>query len=144
MTLRLDRPAVDFDGDGISDIALYRNGAWFILRSSDNGITVTNWGGLAQDIPVPADYDGDGKTDVAVYRDGAWFIIRSTDNGITVTNWGGLAQDIPVPADYDGDGKTDVAVYRDGSVVYYSVHRQWNNGDELGELGAGYSGSCGL
>jgi Calx-beta domain len=111
----LGKPAVDFDVDCKTDIGVYRNGTWFILRSSDNGITVTNWGGLAQDIPVPADYDGDGKTNVAVYRDGAWFIIRSTDNGITVTNWGGLAQDIPVPADYDGDGKTDVAVFRDGA-----------------------------
>ena len=52
---------VDFDGDGKSDIAVYRDGAWFILRSSDGGVTVTGWGGLPQDIPVPADYDGDGK-----------------------------------------------------------------------------------
>ena len=86
MTLRLDRPTVDFDGDRISDVTVYRNGAWFIRKSS-GGTQVVGWGGAAQDIPVPADYDGDGKTDVAVYRDGAWFIIRSTDNGITFTGW---------------------------------------------------------
>jgi glucose/arabinose dehydrogenase len=106
--------SVDFDDDGKSDVAVYRSGAWFILRSSDSGTTVTEWGGLAQDIPVPADYDGDGKTDVAVYRDGVWFIKRSSDDVQTAVGWGGLAQDIPVPADYDGDGKADVAVYRDG------------------------------
>jgi hypothetical protein len=109
-----NKASVDFDGDGRSDIAVYRDGTWFILRSSDGGVTTTNWGGLPQDMPVPADYDGDGKTDIAVYRSGVWFILRSSDGGVTTTNWGGLPQDMPVPADYDGDGKTDIAVYRDG------------------------------
>jgi Metallo-peptidase family M12B Reprolysin-like len=105
--------AVDFDGDGRSDIGVYRDGAWFVLRSSDGGATVTGWGGPS-DVVVPADYDGDGKADVAVYRDGLWFIIRSSDGGQSIVGWGGLLQDVPVPADYDGDGKTDIAVYRDG------------------------------
>jgi hypothetical protein len=104
----------DFDGDGRNDIGVYRDGIWFILRSSDGGATVTGWGGLPQDIPVPGDYDGDGKADVAVYRDGTWFILRSS-GGLIATGWGGLPEDIVVPADYDGDGKTDIAVYRDGA-----------------------------
>ena len=54
---------LDFDGDGKSDIGVYRNGGWFIVRSSDGGITGIAWGGLPQDRPVPADYDGDGKVD---------------------------------------------------------------------------------
>ncbi len=60
----------DFDGDHKSDIAVYRDGMWFILRSLDQGVTATGWGGLAQDVPVPGDFDGDGETDIAVYRDG--------------------------------------------------------------------------
>jgi hypothetical protein len=88
--------AVDFDGDGISDVGVYRDGAWFIRRSSDSGMTVVGWGGAPQDIPVPADYDGDGEIDVAVYRDGAWFIKRSSDGGMTVVGWGGAPQDIPI------------------------------------------------
>ena len=107
--------SVDFDGDGRSDIAVYRDGAWFILRSSDGGVTFKGWGGLPQDILVPADYDGDGRVDIAVYRDGTWYITRSSDGGVTAIGWGGLLADIPVPADYDGDGKADVAVYRGGT-----------------------------
>jgi aldose sugar dehydrogenase len=105
---------VDFDGDGRSDITVYRDGAWFILRSSDGGMTATGWGGLSQDLPVPADYDGDSEVDIAVYRDGAWYVIRSSDGGMTVTGWGGLLADKPVPGDYDGDGKADLTVYRNG------------------------------
>jgi len=78
----LEPTPVDFDGDGISDITVYRDGLWFILRSSDGGQTTVGWGGLPQDIPVPGDYDGDGKVDIAVYRDGTWYIIRSSDGGI--------------------------------------------------------------
>ena len=100
----------DADADGKSDIGIYRDGSWFVLRSSDGKMTAMGWGGLPQDVPVPADYDGDGKVDIAVYRDGTWFIERSSDGGMTTIGWGGLAQDIVVPADYDGDGKVDIAV----------------------------------
>ena len=84
----------DVDGDGKNDIGVYRDGGWFILRSSDGGVTSVGWG-IAQDIPVPGDYDGDGKTDIAVYRDGDWFIHRSSDGRRTLVGWG-IAQDIPL------------------------------------------------
>jgi hypothetical protein len=92
----LGKLPVDFDGDCKSDIGVYRDGIWFILRSSDGTAMAPGWGGLPQDIPVPADYDGDGKTDIAVYRGGTWFIIRSSDGRATATGWGGLPEDIPL------------------------------------------------
>jgi spore coat protein A len=85
----------DYDGDGKADVAVYRDGTWFIIRSFDGGVMLVGWG-IAQDIPVPADYDGDGKTDIAVYRDGTWFILRSSNGGQTIVGWGGLPQDIPL------------------------------------------------
>jgi CSLREA domain-containing protein len=104
----------DYDGDGKTDMAVYRDGTWFILRSFDGGTMAVPWSGLPQDVPVPADYDGDRRTDLAVYRDGTWFILLSS-GGALGTGWGGLPQDVPAAADYDGDGRADLAVYRDGT-----------------------------
>ena len=118
----------DLDGDGITDIGVYRDGTWFIRRSSDEGLTTIVWGGAPQDIPVPGDYDGDGKTDIALYRDGTWFIRRSSDNLEPVVIWGGAPQDIPVPRDYDGDGKADIAVYRDGT---WFIRRSSDGGEPV-------------
>jgi hypothetical protein len=106
-------PIGDYDGDGITDLAIYRPGAsstWLIQQSS-GGTTTTLWG-VRDDIPVPGDYDGDGKTDIAVFRCSTheWWIKKST-GGKLVVIWGNCG-DIPVPADYDGDGITDIAVFQ--------------------------------
>ena len=37
----------DFDGDGKSDIAVYRDGGWYLLRSSDGGGTLHGMGRAA-------------------------------------------------------------------------------------------------
>jgi hypothetical protein len=102
---------LDFDGDGKSDIGIYRDGTWSIVQSSDGSVVQAGWGDAGW-ISVPGDYDGDGKTDLAVYfpTEGVWSIVRSSDGGNTVVIWGAAGWQ-PVPGDYDGDGKTDIAVY---------------------------------
>lgn len=110
-------PRYDFDGDGHSDISVYRpqSGTWYALKSTDNSLLGGHWG-ISTDKPVAGDYDGDGRADFAVYRPslGAWFILRSSDFTFVAQQWG-ISTDQPVPADYDGDGKTDLAVYRSGA-----------------------------
>jgi subtilisin-like proprotein convertase family protein len=102
----------DFDGDGRSDISVYRNGTWYLQQST--GGTAAGQFGLAGDKLVPADYDGDGKTDLAVFRDGVWYVLRSS-NALVFAVQFGLAGDTPVPADYNGDGRAELAVFRDGA-----------------------------
>jgi hypothetical protein len=101
----------DFDGNSISDIAVWRpsSGSWFI-----KGVGNYVWGALG-DIPVNGDYKGDGMTDIAVWRpsNGRWYI---KDIGGAV--WG-MSEDIPVPGDYDGDGITDISVWRPSSGRWY-------------------------
>ena len=118
-----DRPvAGDYDGDGKSDAAIYRNGVWWRLLSMTSTVDVIGFG-LAEDIPVPADFDGDGRTDIAVFRpsNGVWYRLASSDGSFAAISFG-LNGDIPVAGDYSGDGKADVNVFRPSNGVWYRLN----------------------
>ena len=106
------RPAADFDGNGASDVSVFRpsSGVWYAGGSSPQF-------GAPGDLPVPGDYGGKGKTDQAVFRpaSNAWFLNTSPPSSTIF----GIGGDIPVPADYDGDGLTDIAVFRPSTGVWY-------------------------
>jgi hypothetical protein len=113
--------ASDFDGDGRSDLAVFRSsdGHWYMRASSDGTDDTMSWG-LAGDMPAPGDYDADGRTDIAVYRwsSGYWFLYKSS-GGIVQVPFGLASIDLPTAADFDGDGKTDIAVFRPSTGVWY-------------------------
>ncbi len=138
----------DFDGDGKSDLSVFRgsDGNWLVANSGDGKVNSTPWGASYEpynDVPVSGDYDGDGLTDLAVFRRGGghagyWFINRSSDGQVSSHFWG-LPTDIPVPGDYDGDGKTDVAVWRGSAGAWYIV-RSSDGGVEGSLWGAASAG----
>ncbi len=110
----------DYDGDGTSEIALFRpsSGLWLI-----RGLTRVYFGSSNDEV-VPRDYSGDGTWDLAIYRSslGKWMV-----RGVTSAFYG-VATDITVPGDYDGDGSADIALFRpgigkwlvkDGAQVFY-------------------------
>ena len=127
-------PKNDFDGDGKSDITVFRpeNGVWYILASSDNVMRVSSFGQNG-DVPVAGDFDGDGKSDVAVFRpeNGVWYIQNSSDGAFRAEAFG-LGNDKLVPGDYDGDGKTDIAVYRSG---YWYILKSSNGAFKAAQFG---------
>jgi putative transposon-encoded protein len=111
----------DFDGDGKSDITVWRpdGGNWFTINSKTGTRSVTGFG-TSGDVPVPGDYDGDGTADRAVFRPSGntWFIRNSATGTDGVVSYG-ASGDSPVSGDYDGDGKTDVAVFRPTSNTWF-------------------------
>ncbi|MDQ3801620.1 MAG: VCBS repeat-containing protein, partial [Acidobacteriota bacterium] len=132
--------ANDFDGDGASDISVFRrsDATWYIAPSSQQqevsadtsaappgSFTGVRWG-LPTDVITPADFDGDGKTDVAVWRAAAdagnpdrsyFYILNSSNNSVRAEQFGS-PNDLPFLAgDWDGDGKADPAVYRGGTTA---------------------------
>lgn len=107
----------DYDGDARNDLAVYRDGVWFVLRSSDSAVSISNWG-LAGDRPVSGDFDGDGSTDIGIYRAGVWWIQESLTGTARVIPFG-IGTDIPTVGDYDGDGTSDIAVFRPADGDWY-------------------------
>ena len=79
---KLMRKAADWDGDGIADFVVYRNGTWLALTSTGNwklGEKIADktkddrsyWSrvfGTPIDIPFTGDFDGDGLLDLGIAR----------------------------------------------------------------------------
>lgn len=108
--------AEDYDGDGITDVAVYNEptGQWVVQLSQSCGVQVAAIFGGPGWLPIPMDYDGDAKADPAIYypADGSWQALPSSRSYVAenLAGFGGNGCE-PAPGDYDGDGKADPGYY---------------------------------
>jgi len=135
-TVRANTPNFDFDGDGKTDISIYRPsaGEWWYLNSSNGGSSVAQFGNAADKL-TPADFTGDGKTDIAIFRpvSGEWFILRSEDGSYYSFPFG-TSGDIPFAEDFDGDNKADAGVFRPSDSTWY-IRRSSDGGTTIQQFG---------
>ena len=140
----------DYNGDGKSDIFLYRPDSGYVGVNRSNGDgTFTNvylsTSGIAgydlrgsRDQVFPFDYNGDGLSDLFLFRpdsnvacvarsngDGSFSNVYFSHNGMEGYSIGSK-RDRAFPFDYNGDGKSDIFLYRPDS-GYVGVNR--SNGD---------------
>lgn len=121
----------DFDGDGKDDHAVWRDGTFYILQSSDLTVRTVVFGATGDDANVSGDFDGDGKADIAVFRSTGgqayFYYIGSNNNPNSDATFVafGTDGDVAVRGDFDGDGKQDPAVFRPSTGFWYIL----NSGD---------------
>jgi len=113
--------AGDWNGDGIRDIGMFRNGVWHLDVDGDGRISYADKRvefGREGDIPVTGDWNGDGIENIGVYRDGVWYLDVNGNHELEavdrVFEMGG-AGDTPVTGDWDGDGIDEPGIYRNGT-----------------------------
>jgi hypothetical protein len=133
--VKIQTTPYDNDGDGRTDIRVYRPSAFTTYGiNSINNTLFANIFGFAGESPVfvssaSDDYDGDGRGDIVLTRVSGsnivWRILQTGSNSVREMFWG-LSTDREMPADYDGDGKTDIAVYRSSNAFWY-VMQSSNN-----------------
>ncbi|TWT76544.1 Serine-aspartate repeat-containing protein D precursor [Planctomycetes bacterium CA13] len=121
---QIDTPVSgDWNGDGISQIAIFRGGKWILDSDGDGRLTRKDERaefGRPGDEPIVGDFDGDGIDEIAVIRDGQWIIdsdgdgkITGNDKRIEVPRHSDDSQ--PIVGDWDGDGKDEPGYYNDAA-----------------------------
>ncbi len=123
----------DFDGDGRTDIRVFRPSAngFYTLNSINNNVTFNAFTGSGTISSSHDDYDGDGRNDLVAFSgEGTlrvWRILQTASNTVREVRWGSIStNDQVVPADYDGDGKADIAIYRRSEGIWYIIRSSDN------------------
>ena len=124
--------AIDWDGDGKQELAIFRPGGTWFIDTDHNGVfnpgidlQLGSFGQQAGDVPVAIDCDGDGKQELAIFRPGGTWFIDTNRNGVfnpgidlQLGPFGQQASDVPVVIDCDGDGWQELAIFRPGGTWF--------------------------
>jgi len=124
----------DWDGNGVDDLGLYQNGA-FYLDANGNGVWDKVSGGdtfrdfginpiRATATPVIGDWDGDGDDDLGLYNNESFFLDTNGNGVWDKVSGGDTFRDFginpirttatPVIGDWDGDGTDDLGIHNGG------------------------------
>ncbi|MEO7538594.1 MAG: FG-GAP-like repeat-containing protein, partial [Pyrinomonadaceae bacterium] len=124
----------DYDGDGKTDRAVFRDGVWYIDQLANGQVRYVNFG-LAGDLPRPGDFDGDGLADISVFRpsNGFWYRLNSSNGQFSAIQFG-QSGDVPMLGDYDSDGRTDIVVFRPSNSAWY-IFRSSDNQVQVNVFG---------
>ena len=139
-----DIPVVgDWNGNGITEIGVFRDNHTWNVDYNGNGVWDGHAGGdriyitgKPGDVPVPGDWNGNNITEMAVFRGSHNWYIDYNGNGIWDSPAGGdriyitgKPGDIPVPGDWNGDGITEMGVFRGNHTWYidYNGNGIWDS-----------------
>ncbi len=105
----------DFNGNGKTSPALFRNGTWRVKMFTAGRNPRVFTFGQAGDIPVVGDWNGDGKDGIGVFRDGRWLLRETATGGAAQRDFRfGAPAGVPVAGDWNGNGSDGIGTVRDG------------------------------
>lgn len=124
--------AGDWDGDGATDVGVFRPArSEFHLRLGSGDVVIVR-GGNQGDLPVAGDWDGDGFDTLGLFRNGgragqSFFLtnthVQDSDNpDFDIVVAAGQPGDLPLAGDWDDNGLDTVGFFRPSAATFFEIN----------------------